>query len=132
MRIYRRTFIMAALAFVLCAGAQADLWMPSIFSSHMVLQQKQANPVWGKGDPGAVLTITFGTEVNEVAVTEQQQVTVGADGKWQAALKAKRADGKVYDLRVSHGAESLYFEDILIGEVWVCSGQSNMQWTVKD
>ena len=91
MRIYRRTFIMAALAFVLCAaGAQAELWMPSIFSSHMVLQQKQANPVWGKADPGAVLTITFGTEVNEVAVTEQQQVTVGADGKWQAALKATK------------------------------------------
>lgn len=130
MRIYRRTFIMAALAFVLCAGAQAELWMPSIFSSHMVLQQKQANPVWGKGDPGAVLTITFGTEVNEVPVTERQQVTVDANGKWQAALKAKRADGKVYDLRVSHGAESLYFEDILIGEVWVCSGQSNMQWAV--
>lgn len=124
MRIYRRTFFLTALAFVLCVGAQAELWMPSIFSSHMVLQQKHANPVWGKGNPGAVLTITFGTE--------SQEVTVGADGKWQTTLKPKKADGEVFTLRVADGAESLYFEDILMGEVWVCSGQSNMQWTVKD
>jgi sialate O-acetylesterase len=130
--MYRRTFILAALVAVLCAGAQADLWMPSIFSSNMVLQQQQINPVWGKADPGATLSITFSTEVKEVPVTEEQTVTVGADGTWKAALKSKRADGKVYNLRVTHGAESLYFENIAIGEVWVCSGQSNMQWTVKD
>lgn len=132
MRMYRRNFFMAALAIALCAGAQAELWMPSIFSSHMVLQQQHVNPVWGKADPGAKLEITFSTLVKDVPVIEEQTVTAGPDGAWKAALKAKRADGKVYTLRVTHGAESLYFDDILIGEVWVCSGQSNMQWTVKD
>jgi sialate O-acetylesterase len=121
-----------ALAAALCVGAQAELWMPSIFSSNMVLQQKQANPVWGKADPGVTLTITLSTEVNEKTISDVQEVVVGADGKWKAALEPKKADGKVYDLRVAHGAESLFFEDILIGEVWVASGQSNMQWTVAD
>jgi len=111
-----------ALALFFCAGAGAELWMPSIFSSHMVLQQNQKNPVWGKGDPGATLTISF--------AGEEQQVTVDAEGRWQAALKPVKAGYTAYDLRVAHGAVSLYFEDILMGEVWLASGQSNMQWTV--
>jgi sialate O-acetylesterase len=122
MRIFRHLGLLAAVV-VLGASAQAELWMPNIFSSHMVLQQKQKNPIWGKADPGAVLTVKFGDST--------QEVTAGADGRWTATLKSMPAGYSAYDLRVSHGAESLYFDDILIGEVWVASGQSNMQWTVK-
>ncbi len=117
-----RNFGFLTVLLVLGASAQAELWMPHIFSSHMVLQQKQKNPVWGKADPGAVLEIQFGDSV--------QKVTVGEDGRWNALLKSRPAGYTQYDLRVSQGAESLYFEDILIGEVWVGSGQSNMQMTV--
>ena len=123
MRMYRYLGLLA-LVFVLGLSAQAELWMPSIFSSHMVLQQKQKNPIWGKADPGAVLSIQFGDQ--------SQEVSVGADGHWTAILKSKSAGNTAYDLRVSLGAESLYFDDILIGEVWVASGQSNMQWTVSN
>ena len=125
MQVNRRTFSLAAfvLAAALCAGAQAELWMPSIFSSHMVLQQNQKNPVWGKGDPGTTLTISF--------AGDEQQVKVGPDGHWQAVLKPVKASYQTYDLRVAHGAVSLYFDDILMGEVWVASGQSNMQWSVE-
>jgi len=121
MRMRRFVGIFAA-ALLLGAGAQAELWMPNVFGSHMVLQQKQKNPIWGKADPGAVLTVQFGDQV--------QEVTAGGDGRWHAALKSMPAGPGAYDLRVSHGVESLYFENILIGEVWVASGQSNMQWSV--
>ena len=125
MHVFRRTISTTAfaLAIVLCAGARAELWMPSIFSSHMVLQQNQKNPVWGKGDPGTVLTISF--------AGEDQQVTVDQNGYWHAALKPVKAGYTPYELRVALGAVSLYFDDILMGEVWVASGQSNMQWTVS-
>lgn len=122
MRLVRHVGLLAIVV-ALGLSAQAELWMPSIFSSHMVLQQKQKNPIWGKADPGAVLTVQFGDQV--------QEVTVGADGRWMAALKPRTAGNTAYDLRVSLDAESLYFDDILIGEVWVASGQSNMQWSVK-
>ncbi len=123
MRLLRQLGLMAVVA-VLGVSAQAEIWMPSIFSSHMVLQQKQKNPIWGKSDPGAVLTIEF--------AGKSQEVTVGADGHWMATLKSLPAGTTAYDLRVSQGAESLYFDDILMGEVWVASGQSNMQWTVSN
>lgn len=125
MRTYSRFISAATFALVFALGtvAHADLWMPSIFSSHMVLQQNQKNPVWGKGDPGATLTVSF--------AGEEHQVTVGADGHWQAVLKPVKAGNTSYDLRVADGAVSLYFDDILMGEVWVASGQSNMQWSVN-
>jgi sialate O-acetylesterase len=120
--MFRLCGLVFAVVFV-AVGAPAELWMPNIFSSNMVLQQKQPNPIWGKGDPGATLEVRFADRV--------QEVTVGEDGRWMAALPSMKAGNTAYDLRVSHGAESLYFDNILIGEVWVASGQSNMQWSVK-
>ncbi|MBX3176210.1 MAG: sialate O-acetylesterase [Candidatus Hydrogenedentes bacterium] len=117
------TLAAVALGFALCAAARADLWMPSVFGSNMVLQQNQKNPIWGKGAPGTTLTISF--------AGEEQQVTVGQDGRWHAALKPVKASYAAHDLRVAHGAVSLYFDNILVGEVWVGSGQSNMQWSVQ-
>lgn len=122
MRILRFGGLWIAMI-LLGTGVQAELWMPSIFSSNMVLQQRQKNPIWGKGDPGAVLQVRFNEKVQEVAV--------GEDGRWSATLESIPAGTTSYELRVSHGAESLYFDNILVGEVWVASGQSNMQWTVE-
>ncbi len=105
----------------LCFTAQADVNLPSIFGDHMVLQREQSNPVWGTADAGESVTVTIG---------EQSHTTVANDaGQWRVELEPL-AVGSPYTLSVA-GNNTLQFEDVLVGEVWFCSGQSNMEWTVK-
>ena len=99
----------------------AQTKLPSIFGDHMVLQREKAIPVWGWDQPGTDVTVTLG----EQSVT----VAAGDDGKWSASLKAMDAGGP-FELKVK-GSEERVFKDVLIGEVWLCSGQSNMEWTVN-
>lgn len=106
----------------LCMTAQADVSLPSIFGDHMVLQREQANPVWGTADAGEAVTVT---------IAEQSHSTVaGDDGKWRVKLAPLEVGGP-YTLSVS-GNNSVNFEDVLVGEVWFCSGQSNMEWVLKN
>ena len=126
----RRTFwvtfqslVLAGVAFVTLAGgaAQADVKLPNVFGNHMVLQQGQKNKVWGLGAAGEAVTVTIDKQ--------RHQVTVGADGKWQVMLDALPVGGP-YSLAVQ-GNNTVKFDDVLVGEVWICSGQSNMWWTVN-
>ncbi|MGZ0706733.1 sialate O-acetylesterase [Coraliomargarita sp. W4R53] len=88
----------------------------------MVLQREQANPVWGNADAGEAVT---------VQIAEQSHSTVADDdGKWRVKLDALDAGGP-YSLRVT-GKNVVNFEDVLVGEVWFCSGQSNMEWMVRN
>jgi len=106
----------------LCLTAQADVSLPNIFGDHMVLQREQANPVWGTADTGEAVTVT---------IDGQSHATVAAeDGKWRVKLNPLNAGGP-YTLSVT-GNNSLSFEDVLVGEVWFCSGQSNMGWVMKN
>lgn len=87
----------------------------------MVLQQGQALPVWGWGDDGEVVTVKFRGQ--SVAATVR-------NGKWQTQLRAVRA-GKPDTFTVSSRTRTVTFTNVLVGEVWVCSGQSNMQWPLE-
>ena len=100
------------------------LEMPAIFAYNMVLQQKQLIPVWGKAQPKSKVTITFA----------DQTFSGKADkaGKWMIKLPAHPANSVAQKMIVNGDGKTLTFENILIGEVWVCSGQSNMQWNVKN
>jgi len=98
----------------------ADLWLPRIFSSHMVLQRDTPNPLWGTTAPGAQVTASL--------AGKEATTTAGADGKFRLDLPALPAGGP-HVLEVRAGA-SRKFEDVMIGEVWLCSGQSNMDFTV--
>ncbi len=104
------------------AGA-AELRLPAIFADHAVLQQKAAVPVWGWGEPGATVTVR--------CAKQTQSGTVDADGRWRVDLKPMRAGGP-HELSVTAGDQQLTLTDILIGEVWLASGQSNMQWSIKN
>jgi sialate O-acetylesterase len=100
--------------------ARADVKLPAIFGDHMVLQREQKVRVWGWADPG-----------EEVAVTIKDQnktATAGSDGAWQVMLDPLPTGGP-YKLTVK-GKNAITFEDVLAGEVWICSGQSNMQMGV--
>jgi sialate O-acetylesterase len=87
----------------------------------MVLQREQANPVWGTADVGEAVTVT---------IDGQSHATVaGEDGKWRVQIDPLDVGGP-YTLSVT-GNNQLSFEDVLVGEVWFCSGQSNMQWSIS-
>lgn len=121
------TRFLSALAAAICVAAcpsvsQADNWMPSVFSNRMVLQRDKPVPVWGETEAGAKVTVAF--------AGQQKSATAGDDGTWSVSLDALEASDDPRALSVSIGDESVVFDDVLVGEVWVCSGQSNMQWSV--
>lgn len=99
----------------------AELWLPSIFSDHLVLQREMAIPVWGTAVPGA--------EVKVGLAGESAVAKAGDDGCWRIELP-KLAAGGPYQLEVSSGAATRTYQDVLVGEVWLCSGQSNMDFTL--
>lgn len=103
------------LATPLVAGIQLN----PLFSDHAVLQRDTEVPVWGTADPGAEILVRIEDQA--------QRATAGADGKWKVTLSPIPAGGP-YTLSVSDGGSKVMVSDILFGEVWLCSGQSNMEW----
>ena len=101
----------------LAATAAADVKLPGVFGDHMVLQREMPVPVWGTAEPGEEVTITLGDQT--------KTVTAGSDGKWSVKLDAMKAGGP-YKLKVQGKNNAVHFADVLVGEVWVGSGQSNM------
>ena len=114
-------YLISLLALSVATWLHADVKLPNIFGSHMVLQQGQKNKVWGLAEPGESITVTI--------ENQSHQAKAGADGKWQVALDSLAAGGP-FVLTVK-GKNEVKFEDVLVGEVWICSGQSNMQWSVN-
>lgn len=102
------------------AGAVA---LPAIFSDHMVLQQNSEVTIWGWANPGEEVTVTGSWDKNPVK-------TKGSNlAQWQVKIKTPAA-GTAYTLTVK-GNNTLEIQDVLMGEVWLCSGQSNMEWTTR-
>ncbi len=110
-----------ALNVVLATNAVADVKLPNIFSDHMVLQRDLANRVWGTAEAGEAVKVSIGDQVHETKADAQ--------GKWEVKLAPLPAGGP-HELKVA-GKNSITISDILVGEVWICSGQSNMQWSVN-
>lgn len=97
--------------------------LPNIFGNHMVLQQKSQVPLWGNAKANALLSIV--TSWNKKGYVTK----ANAEGKWKLNIATPQAGGP-YEISISDG-EKLILKDVLIGEVWVCSGQSNMEMTLK-
>ena len=114
----------AAVALLTAAPAlpaRADAKLPNIFGEHMVLQQGQKNRVWGTADAGESVTVSIDKQ--------SHKTEAGADGSWKVMLDPLPVGGP-YTLTVKAKNE-ITFGDVLVGEVWICSGQSNMQWSVN-
>lgn len=103
------------------------LELPAVFAHHMVLQRDMPVPVWGKAAPEAKVTVVFHNA--------QAHTQADAEGAWRVDLPAMAASAEPRDLHVieqiEDGVETQVFADILVGDVWHCSGQSNMGWTVS-
>ena len=107
------------------ATAVAAIKTPSCFSDHMLLQRDQVVPVWGTAKPGATVAVSFADQ-RQTAVAE-------ADGKWQVQLKPMPASDQPRDLTLAEdgGASKVVFTDVLVGDIWLGAGQSNMAWTMQ-
>jgi len=103
--------------------AWADVNLPKVLSSHMVLQRERPLPIWGWADPGEEVTVRL-DEATASAKTDSK-------GDWKVVLPAVKADGKAHTMTVS-GKNKIELEDILIGDVWLGSGQSNMEFSLAD
>lgn len=101
---------------------QAEVKLADIFSSGMVLQQGMPVPVWGWADEGETVTISF---------AGQTKSTIAKNGKWMVKLDPLKASAEGRTISVK-GNNNFLLEDVLVGEVWICSGQSNMEWSVKN
>src|SRR4051812_33972330 len=117
-----RVFLSAlCLLLTLAPAARADVKLPRVLGSHMVLQRDMPLPVWGWADPGEAVTVTMGEL--------KAEATADKDGNWKVTLPAQKADAKGRTLTVQ-GKNKVELTDVLVGEVWVGSGQSNMEWSL--
>lgn len=112
-----------ALCCTVCGAEKAaKLSVAVIFGDHMVLQSGRQVPVWGTAEPGAEVTVKI-ADTNATA-------KAGQDGKWTVKIGPFKAGGP-HEMTVSDGKTAVTFKDVLIGEVWFCSGQSNMVMPVS-
>src|SRR5688500_1747710 len=114
-----KPFIAILLLCVSVARAE-ELKVPAIIGNNMVLQQGVPVPVWGWANAGEQLTVTFRDQ--------SKQATAGADGKWAVKLDALNP-GEPSEMTIA-GKTTIALRNILVGEVWLCSGQSNMEWSL--
>ncbi len=123
----RHLTIQIKLALVLClfitGMSRADIRLPAMVGDHMVLQQNTSVNIWGWADSG---------ETVNVVASWGQTVSTRADksGQWKAQLPTPGGSHTPHQI-ILQGNNTLYLRNVLVGEVWLCSGQSNMGWSVK-
>lgn len=117
--------ISVAIALLMTSIGLAEVSVPNIFGDHMVLQRNQPNKVWGKAAANEKVTVTLGDQ--------QHSTTADADGLWEVMLDPMPAGGS-HRLTVAGARprDRIEIVDVVFGEVWICSGQSNMAWRVNN
>lgn len=118
------SFFPAFLAAILPVGPLfGDVSLPSIISDHMVLKKAAGVPVWGKAEPGEAVTVALGDGAGAKAVA-------GADGRWKVTMDLSASKPGPFVLKIA-GKNQIAINDVVVGEVWVASGQSNMEFPLK-
>lgn len=120
--LMRALLLTIGITISFCLSLSAQLRLPAVLSSGMVLQQNDSVSFWGWGYNGLDVTVT-GSWNNQPAKTKVSNI-----GKWSVKLPTPSAGGP-FVVRVNSGGAEIVLDDVLIGEVWVCSGQSNMEWS---
>jgi sialate O-acetylesterase len=115
--------IIAKTIYSFITGNYGNLKMPEIFGNHMVLQQQMPIPVYGTANANESVTVIFDKE--------SKHINADKYGKWKLVFKEKKAGGP-YELQVATKNKQLVFKDIYVGEVWLCAGQSNMDFPLKN
>ena len=116
--------LLFSIAFAVGLRAQADVKLASVFSDNMVLQRDQRLPIWGTADAGLNVEVGIGDKrANAVSDT---------NGNWRVVLDAMPASTNPLTLKVSAADKQVSLSNILVGDVWLCSGQSNMQLPLRE
>ncbi len=118
----RRFLVVAAFLVAFNSPCLADVKLHPLFADRGVLQRGRAIPVWGTADAGREVSIAFRSA--------KVSATADENGRWKTELPAQTAGGP-NDLIVKSGETTITIKDVLVGEVWICSGQSNMGWTMR-
>lgn len=115
---FARLFLTIALVFVSARPSRAAVTLPAVFSDHGVLQREKALPVWGTATPGEKISVRF--------LDQKAEATADQAGHWQVVLAPLAANEKPAELVVA-ATNTITVRDLLVGDVWLCSGQSNME-----
>ena len=131
--LLRKAILTTAIAALLLGGTaghrlhaaepQPAFRTAGIFTDHMVLQRDQPLPIWGWAAPGRVVTVEVGPH--------SARTRANAEGRWRLTLPSLESGKGPLTMTVKAGDETIRLTDILVGEVWLCSGQSNMEWSVR-
>ena len=105
-------------------GLRAEVGFAGVFSDHMVLQQDRDVPIWGTAEAGAPVTL-------KASWTDAMTVTANDKGDWRTILRTPRAGAGTYELSVASKGNTVTLKDVVTGEVWFCSGQSNMRFQLR-
>lgn len=119
---YKRSFYLTICLWIGMLNATAEVRLPKIIGNNMVLQQNKPVRIWGFAEAGEKVTVIF--------KEQSKSVTTGKNGKWELYL-APLSKGGPFQMTI-RGKNTIQIENILIGEVWLCSGQSNMEWPLNN
>src|SRR5574344_1445196 len=119
----RGGLITILLTFLFAVPALALLKLPNVLTSNMVFQRDQPVAIWGSATPGQRVLVTFDAQ--------QQTAVAGSDGAWQLQLAPMKASFVPRDLHISTNDADTVLTNILVGEVWLCGGQSNMEYPMN-
>ena len=117
-----KNLTLVVLFSIFSLSAHARLQLPKVIGSNMVLQRGVEVPIWGWDDPGNEVSVVIGNKKKVAKVPE--------DGKWTVNLEPMEAGGP-HKIQITSGQDQIVLSNVLFGEVWICSGQSNMEWSVK-
>lgn len=120
-----RAIAYSIVLFFLSAAAFGQVSLPKVFSDHMILQRNRVIPVWGESEPGTIITVELAAHKRQVQADDQ--------GNWMIKMPEMKAGGP-YTMKIYSGSASaatVVYSDVLVGDVWLASGQSNMEWQVQ-
>ncbi|MBT8043480.1 MAG: sialate O-acetylesterase, partial [Verrucomicrobiae bacterium] len=124
MNLINKSLSGTSFLIALSSLATAEIKMPTFFSDGMVLQQETGAKIWGSADAGQTVTVSF---AGKTATSKASK-----DGNWSVQLKGLKATNKSAALTIEAGNDKKQINDVLVGEVWLASGQSNMEWKVSN
>src|SRR5215471_8105767 len=133
-REFRPRILAGLLLFLLTVGTfsevKAGLWLPNSLSDHILFQQNEPIVLWGKADPGSKINVLM-VEVESQKIVREAHVAADASGRWKAELKSLKASFRTYGIKITTENEGRIIHDVIIGELWLTGGQSNMDLPLR-
>jgi sialate O-acetylesterase len=117
------SLLKSSICIAISSTAYAEIKMPAFFSDRMVIQQEKGAKIWGSADANQEVKVSFGGQ--------QETTKADKDGKWAVEFKGLKASSKGEVMSIEAGEDKKQINDVLVGEVWIASGQSNMEWNMN-